>query len=154
MERRERPIGIWDVKWINHYFDLPVWGRAVLVGLLAALLGFILDEAAHAFGYPWFYERLGENVVEGVFIGMVVFWLSVLREKRMDRRMREIGYLNHHIRNAMQAIKLVAEETADAQQRLAVINLSVRRVTETLSLISRLSDEANLERSSNLEYAT
>ena len=154
MKRRERLIGIWNVQWINHYFDLTLWSRAVVVGILAALLGLILDEAARLFGYPWFYERFLENAVEGLFIGVIVFWLSILREGRMQRRMREIAYLNHHIRNAMQTIELVSVGIADAQQRMELINVSVRRVTKTLSRISRETDELNLEFSPDLDYAT
>jgi len=79
MKNRTNLLHIWKASWIDHYyFDLPLWGRAVLLGFLAALLGFILDEGAHAFGYPWFYERLLENGVEGVAIGLVVFWFEPL----------------------------------------------------------------------------
>ena len=145
MERRKNRIDVWKDTWIDRYFDLPLWGRAVLVGLLAALLGLTLDEGAHAFAHPWFLERIFENILEGLVIGFVVFRLSCLREKRMERRMREIGFLNHHIRNAMQAIKLAATDIADAQQRMAVIDLSVRRVVETLSRVNRESDDLNLE---------
>ena len=145
MERRKNRIDVWKDTWIDRYFDLPLWGRAVLIGVLAALLGLALDEAAHAFGHPWFLERILENILEGFVIGFVVFRLSCLREKRMERRMREIGFLNHHIRNAMQTITLATTEMADAQQRMAMIDLSVRRVVETLSRINRESDELTLE---------
>jgi hypothetical protein len=148
MERRKSRIDVWKDTWIDHYFDLPLWGRAVLLGFLAALLMFAMDEAAHAFGYPWFIERLYENGLEGFVVGIVVYWLSRLREQRMDRRMREIGFLNHHIRNAMQTIELAATEIRDVQQREA-IDLSVRRVVETLSRINRKSDELTLEGSPN-----
>ena len=148
MERRKTHIDVWKDTWIDRYFDLPLWGRALLVGSLAALLGFALDGAAHLFGYPWFYERLSENAVEGLVIGFVVFRLYRLREQRMARRMREIGFLNHHIRNAMQTIELAAREIGDAKQRVAV-DLSVRRVVETLSRINRESDELALESSPN-----
>jgi hypothetical protein len=151
MERRKDRFDAWKDHWIDRYFDLPCWDRAFLVGFLAALLGFALDEVAHLFGYPWYVERLVENAVEGFLIGCFVYWLSCLREKRMVRRMREIGFLNHHIRNAMQTIELAATEIADAQQRLAVIDQSVHRVVETLSRISRETDD--LERESSLLFA-
>ncbi len=79
--------------------------------------------------------------MEGLIIGLIVFWLGCLRDKRMERRMREIGFLNHHIRNAMQTISLAATEMADAQQRASTIDLSVRRVVETLARVNRESDE-------------
>ena len=145
MERRKNRVDVWKDTWIDHYFDLPLWGRAVLVGSLAALLGFALDEAAHVFGYPWFYERLSENAVEGLVIGLVVFRLYRLREQRMARRMREIGFLNHHIRNAMQTIEWAVKEVAYTRQRVTMIDLSVRRVVQTLSRISRESDELSVE---------
>lgn len=144
MERRKDRD--WKDTWIDRYFDLPLWGRAVLIGVLGALVGVALDEACHLFGYVWFSERVLENAMEGLVIGLLVFWLSRLREKRLERRMREIGFLNHHIRNAMQAIKLAAIGIADAREREAV-DLSVRRVVETLSRIDRESDELTLESS-------
>jgi hypothetical protein len=152
MKRRAHLVDVWKATWIDHFFDLPLWARGLLVGFMAGLLGLILDVAAHAFGYPWFYERVFENAVEGLFIAVVVFWLSLLREKRRQRRMREIGYLNHHIRNAMQAIELAVQNAADAQERM-VIDLSVRHVIETLSRISRGNDESNLDSRLDLRYA-
>lgn len=145
MERRENHIHIWKDIWIDRYLDLPCKGRAVLVGLVVAVLGVAMDEAARAFEYPWFFERVLENVVEGVVIGFIVYWMSRLREKRIARRMREIGFLNHHIRNAMQTITLAVTETADAQQRAAMIDMSISRVLETLARINRESDELGLE---------
>src|SRR5262245_27278965 len=118
MERRKNHFNVWKDTWIDHYLDLPSRGRAVLVGVVAAVLGIAMDEAARAFEYPWFFERVLENVFEGLVIGLVVYWMSRSREKRVERRMREISFLNHHIRNAMQTITLAATETADAQQRM------------------------------------
>jgi hypothetical protein len=145
MERRQNHIHVWKNVWFDRYLDLPCKGRAALVGVVVAVLGVAMDEAARAFEYPWFFERVLENVVEGVVIGFVVYWMSCLREKRIERRMREIGFLNHHIRNAMQTITLAATETADPQQRAAMIDMSISRVVETLARINRESDELNLE---------
>jgi hypothetical protein len=150
MERRKNRIGLWKDTWIDRYFDLPLWSRAVLMGFLTALLMFAMDEVAHLFGYPWYLERLLENALEGIVVGFLVFWLGGLREKRMERRMREIAFLNHHIRNAMQTIELAAIEIADLETRSAV-DLSVRRVVETLSRINRETDGLTLE--SGFHYA-
>jgi hypothetical protein len=130
--------------WIDRFLDLPCKSRAVLVGIVVAVLGVAMDEAARVFEYPWFFERVLENVFEGFVIGFVVYWMSRLREKRIERRMREIDFLNHHIRNAMQTISLAAVDSADAQERMAMIHLSVRRVVETLSAISREDDELTM----------
>lgn len=151
MERRKDHFEYWKDRWIDSYFDLSCMDRAFLVGFLAALVGYALDQVAHLFGYPWYVERLLENAVEGFVIGSVVYWFNCLREKRMVRRMREIGFLNHHIRNAMQAIELAATGIADAQQRVVVIDQSVHRVVETLSRINRETDD--LERESRLLFA-
>jgi len=145
MERRKNRFEAWKGTWMDHYFDLTCKSRAVLVGIVVAALGIAMDEAARVFEYPWFFERVLENVLEGLVIGLVVYWMSCLREKRIERRMREIGFLNHHIRNAMQTITLAATEIPDAQQRMAMIDLSVRRVVETLSRINRESDELTVE---------
>src|SRR5215469_4938347 len=151
MERRKNHIHVWKETWIDRYLDLPCKGRAILVGLVAAVLGVAMDEAARAFEYPWFFERVLENLVEGLVIGFVVYWMSRLREKRIERRMKEIGFLNHHIRNAMYTNASAATEIADAQLRMAMIDQSVRRVVETLSRINRESDELTLE--SRLHYS-
>lgn len=151
MERRKNHIRDWKDTWIDHFFDLPLWGRALLIGILASILAFALDEVAHVFGYPWYLERIVQNALEGIVIGVVVYRLSRLREKRVERRMKEIGFLNHHIRNAMQAIKVAAAGITDAQERMAVIDMSVSRVVETLSRISRENDELELE--SHLQHA-
>jgi len=67
--------------------------------------------------------------------------------------MREIGFLNHHIRNAMQTITLAAQQTTDVQVRMAMIEQSVRRVIATLSRINRESDELGVETGLELDYA-
>ena len=143
LDRRKTHIDVWKETWIDRYFDLPLWGRSILIGFLAALLGFALDELAHIFGYPWFVERLAENALEGAVITAVVFWLSRLREQRIVHRMREIGFLNHHIRNAMQAIALAATGIDDTGRRAVVIGSSVHRVIEALSKMNRKGDELN-----------
>lgn len=147
MERRKSDPdpNVWKHTWVDRFFDLSLWDRAFVMGLLAALLGLALDKAAHVFGYPWMVERVFENVLEGVIIGVIVYWLGRLRQKRIERRMREIGFLNHHIRNAMHTIELAATAIADQQQRVSVIHGSVCRVVETLSKVNRESDELTME---------
>jgi hypothetical protein len=141
MERRKYHVTLGKRTWADHYFDLPLWGRAVLIGLVAGLFLLSMDETAHLFGYPWIYERLGEDASEGFLVTCVVFWLSRLREQRVDRRMKEIGFLNHNIRNAMQTIELAATGIEDPGQRVAMIDSSVRRVVNTLCRINRADDE-------------
>jgi hypothetical protein len=141
MERRTNSLGAWKASWPDSFYGLSLWGRAVVVGVLAAFLGFALDEIAHVLGYPWFSERLLENSVEGLIIGYAVYWLSRSREQRMQRRMKEIGFMNHHIRNAMQAIELAAASVDDAQERLGMIQVAVRRVIDTLAKVTRETDE-------------
>jgi hypothetical protein len=63
----------------------------------------------------------------------------------MDRRMREIAFLNHHIRNAMQTIELACSGTDNTQERVAVIDPCVQRVIEALSKLNREDDELILE---------
>jgi hypothetical protein len=150
MERRKNRFEAWKGTWMDHYFDLTCKSRAVLVGIVVAALGIAMDEAARVFEYPWFFERVLENVLEGLVIGLVVYWMSCLREKRLDRRMKEIGFLNHHIRNAMQAIQLVTAQMPDTEQREAV-DLCISRVVAALSRINREEDELTLE--SGLHHA-
>jgi hypothetical protein len=151
MERRKNHVTPGKRSWTDHYFDLALWGRSLLVGAVATSVMLSMDETAHLFGYPWFYERAGEDAIQGFLIACVVFWLSRLREQRVDRRMKEIGFLNHNIRNAMQTIELAASGIQDPEQRVAVIDVSVRRVIDTLCRINRADDELSLEK--DLQYA-
>jgi len=48
MERRKNHFNVWKDTWIDRYLDLPRKGRAVMVGLVAAVLGVAMDEAARA----------------------------------------------------------------------------------------------------------
>jgi len=84
MERRKNHMDVWKATWIDHYFDRPLWERAFLIGFLAALLGVTLDKAVHALGNPWMFERLVENALEGIVIGVIVYWLGRLRENGLN----------------------------------------------------------------------
>jgi hypothetical protein len=59
--------------------------------------------------------------------------------------MKEIGFLNHHIRNAMQLIELADSNIKDPKERTEVVDRCVRRVVETLRRVSRESDELKLD---------
>jgi hypothetical protein len=145
MEHQENRVESWRDSYVDHFLGLPLWVRIALVAVLGALVGMALDEALHVFGYNWLAEREVENVVEGLVVAASVYWLSHLHHKRMMRRVKEINFLNHHVRNAMQAIELAVSGIQDSKRRMEVVDLSVRRVIETLSKVSRESDEAKLE---------
>jgi len=81
-------------------------------------VGFSLDYLVAVLGLPWPQERLIENVIEGaLFIAMVY---SVLRERdrRLRRRFKEVGYLNHHIRNSLTVIEMAEGYVSEAEERL------------------------------------
>ena len=56
------------------------------------------------------YPRLGDEEEltgsgERMIVGVFVFTLIDAKEKRIQRRFKELAYLNHHIRNALTIIE-------------------------------------------------
>ncbi|HEX2328450.1 MAG TPA: hypothetical protein VHN74_06990 [Candidatus Angelobacter sp.] len=140
MDWHGNQIEVLKHEWIDHYFKLPPWGRGLWIGVLTAAVGFALDIILHACSESWLIDRIGKNVLEGIAIGFVAFKLSCLRDKRIRHRMKEIEFMNHHIRNAMHTIRLATTEIVDPHVRLSLIDSSLQRVVTTLSRITHASD--------------
>ena len=105
---------------------------ALLVAIIVAALGFILDFTLLTEGFP----RRDLMFISNLIIGIIAGWLSYEfarneKSKReiMRERMRTIADLNHHIRNALQVIRYAggSKTTQDATQ-LQLINEAVARI--------------------------
>ena len=115
-----------------------LWSRrsgqiSFAVALIVSILGIIFDRVLIKEGLPRLDLMVLSNVLTGLFAGVLVFQLA--REEKASRdlvreRMKTIGELNHHIRNALQVIKFLGGQQRsglDALQ-LQLINDSVERI--------------------------
>ncbi|HEY2495934.1 MAG TPA: hypothetical protein VGK24_02595 [Candidatus Angelobacter sp.] len=115
-----------------------MWSRrsgqiSFAVALIVSILGIIFDRVLIKEGLPRLDLMILSNVLTGLFAGVLVFQLA--REEKASRdlvreRMKTIGELNHHIRNALQVIKFLGGQQRsglDALQ-LQLINDSVERI--------------------------
>ena len=62
------------------------------------------------------------------------------RERRIRRRFEEIGYLNHHIRNALAVIEMAQNYAKEAEEREDLIASSSLRIRLCLQKVSREED--------------
>lgn len=132
-----------DHHWLEGFFEFRPWGRAIILGSLAMGISLFLDEMCHFMGLAWHWERVVEDGLQGLGVGLIVWCLARLHDKRVARRMKEIGFLNHHIRNSLQAIELAAVRVNDPEC-LAVVKASVERAVVSLSKINRGDEDLPL----------
>lgn len=113
------------------------WARqsvllALLVVVLVAALGFVLDITLLTEGVPRRDLLLLGNLITGVIVGWA-FFRFLRNEKNKSKVIREriitIAELNHHIRNALQVIRYAggSKTTLDATQ-LQLINEAVAKI--------------------------
>ena len=122
----------------NNLPDESFWSRrtgllALVVTLVVAGLGFILDYFLGQVGLSRSGMLVISNGLTGLFAGGLVYQLA--REEKASRelvraRMKTIAELNHHIRNALQVIRFLGGQQRpglDAMQ-LQLINDAVDRI--------------------------
>lgn len=115
-----------------------MWSRrsgllAFCIAVIVSALGFLLDRVMLKEGLPRLDMLIFSNGLTGMFAGGLIFQWA--REEKASRelvreRMKTIGELNHHIRNALQVIKFLGGQQRsglDAMQ-LQLINDSVDRI--------------------------
>jgi hypothetical protein len=67
-----------------------------------------------------------DNVLTGLLAGGMVFWYEQRRHRVLLDRMRVIAGMNHHVRNALQAIALASH--ADHATQIQIIDEAARRI--------------------------
>lgn len=106
--------------------------RAVIAGLVIFLLLVLVDQSTLYFGLTR-VQRFGDDLLAGVIVGLISFLVERRRNRYLAERLEIIALMNHHVRNALQAIKF-AEHT---NQQVRVIDDAVARIewalTEVLS---------------------
>ena len=117
-------IGVYERR--SKLTKAAAWG-ALLVGL-----SFALDVGFHSIHWSWYLEKLVKDLVEGVLFGVLVWAFLNAREKAIQRRFHEIGYLNHHVRNALMVIVAYAETD--------IVKDSCQRIQTCIEKLSREED--------------
>jgi hypothetical protein len=132
---------------LQHFEKRSVVPRAIMWGVLVTVIGMSLDSSIAVFHWPWLGERLVENTIEGVLSTLFMWVFLNAREKRLQQRFKEVGYLNHHIRNSLATIQMADGYVAEAAQRSELIANASTRIRLCVEKISREQDRAINERS-------
>jgi ABC-type multidrug transport system fused ATPase/permease subunit len=108
--------------------------------LIALVSVFSVGTILHVFRLPWGLELLAESVTIAAVAMSAVTALLKNRERRIRRRFQEIGYLNHHIRNALTVIEMAQNYAKKAEEREELIASSSLRIQLCLQKVSREED--------------
>lgn len=117
--------------------NLSASPRVKMVSLGVGLVSFLVTELMHFLLVPDIgrhWERLLAEGVSAVIVALLTARLMHAADQRRESallRMQVISEMNHHIRNALQAISLTAESTQN-QKCIGVISESVDRIEWTL----------------------
>jgi len=110
------------------------------IGLFA--LGALVQAWLVADGVRGAMEYL-DDMILGVLAGLLVFAYEQKRHNAMLKRMQVIADMNHHVRNALQAITLSCY--ADNTQQIQVIDESAKRIQWALrELLPQTHEDGNV----------
>lgn len=97
--------------------------RATIAGVIVFLLLVLVDQITVHFGLTRM-QRFGDDFLGGVLVGLISFLAERRRQQYIDNRLQVIALMNHHVRNALQAIKF-AQHT---EHHVNVIDEAVARI--------------------------
>ncbi len=106
-------------------------GRSFLLGFCTFLLGVLLEMAFQKFSITG-VAALIDNVLIGIAAGLVVFAYEQQRYRDLNRKFAVITSMNHHVRNALQAI-LYSPYAFEQTEQIKVIQDSVNRIQWALN---------------------
>jgi hypothetical protein len=113
------------------YRDLPVPSLLRRIGL-SFVLGFALFGLGALVNAFLERRRVGgmslylDDVILGLLAGLLVFFYEQRRYRVMMDKIRVIAEMNHHVRNALQAIAL--SPYAEKSQQIQLIDESAQRI--------------------------
>lgn len=73
-----------------------------------------------------------DNLVTGVAAGLAVLLYERRRKRDIEKKLRTIGLMNHHVRNALQGIYAASSTLDDKEQTTRIILDAVTRIEWTL----------------------
>jgi len=97
--------------------------RAVFAGIVVFLLLVLVDQLTVRFGLTSM-QRFADDLLAGVIVGLLSFGVERRRDQYLAHRLQVISLMNHHVRNALQAIKF-AHHT---EHHVRVIDDAVARI--------------------------
>lgn len=129
----------------RHNQRRTLWMGAILFGCIVFVLGSTLDVIVHriyenSFAPEWWAERGVENAIEAVLAGIIAYFIILDRERRVEKRIREIRYLNHHVRNALFPLVMSQGVAMETKKRIEIIRDSSERIQRVLEKLSREED--------------
>lgn len=68
-----------------------------------------------------------DNFLAGIAAGLIVLLYERWREREVDKKLRTIRLMNHHVRNALQIIS-AASSSVDGAERSPMVQDAVRRI--------------------------
>jgi hypothetical protein len=99
-------------------------GVSSFLGLLIACTGALID--ASVSHHPLFRIEFIDNLVIGVMAALVVFAYEQRWHRAMVNKLRVIGAMNHHVRNALQTISYA--QYTEQERQIRMIEESVERI--------------------------
>ena len=116
--------------------------RSLVMGFGLFALGAVVQSFLVRSGVRGATEYL-DDMLLGLFVGLLVFAYEQRRHKAMLKRIRVIGDMNHHVRNALQAITL--SPYAEHAQQIEVIDESAKRIQWALrELLPQTHEDGNV----------
>lgn len=100
--------------------------HSFLLGLGIFLLGVALEVTLQRMRVSGTWQ-LFDNVCTGILAGLLAFFYERQRHKRVERQLRMIADMNHHVRNALQSITYAPYIQSQVEQ-IHVIRSSVDRI--------------------------
>ena len=118
--------------------------RSLAMGISLFALGALVQTWLVVDGVRGAMEYL-DDLILGVLAGLLVFAYEQKRHNAMLKRIRVIADMNHHVRNALQAITL--SRFAENTQQIQVIDESAKRIQWALrELLPQTHEEGNVPR--------
>jgi hypothetical protein len=121
---------------LKHYERRRLTEKAIVWGLIVIFIGVPVDYLTWRLRWSFLPEHIVVNVIQGILFSVFVWFFF---KTRLERRFKEVGYLNHHIRNSLTTINL-AEVIPESSQRLAMVSQATTRIQRCVEKISRDDD--------------
>ena len=97
--------------------------RGVAAGVVIFLLLVLVDQFTLHFGLTSM-QRFGDDLLGGAIVGLISFLAERRRRQYIADKLEVILLMNHHVRNALQAIKF-AQHT---EHQVSVLDDAVARI--------------------------
>ena len=95
----------------------------MIAGAVVFALLVLVDQASLRFGLTRL-QRFGDDLLAGIIVALISFLVERRRNAYLANRLEVIRLMNHHVRNALQAIKFARQ----TEHHVRLIDESVARI--------------------------